>query len=462
METALRTVAEVRAALASGARSAEQIVAATLADIAARDPGLNAFVALDAARAMADARRIDELRRLGAPLGPLAGATIGIKDLIDVAGLPTGGGSRSRAGVAPAASDAPVVARLRAAGAIVLGKTHTVEFAFGGWGTNETLGTPRNPRDLARRRTPGGSSNGSGVAVAAGLCLAAIGSDTGGSIRLPASFCGVVGLKTTIGLVDKRDVLPLATMFDTLGPLTDSVGDAAALLAALAPAQDERRPGWSARLAALAHGAGAAIAGRRIGVIANLGVDLHPETARVFRASAEALEAAGAVVEAVTLPRTVRALSEPCNEILSIEAYRLYGRLAEAEPCLLGAPVARRVLSGRDIPAHRLMAILAWREAWKQEMALLFDRLDAIVTPTTPFPAPTLEEHDEESSPASFTRFVNFLDLAALSLPMGATPDGLPVGMQIVVPGLGEPLALEIGAALERGRGPLRLGAAAG
>ena len=202
-------------------------------------------------------------------------------------------------------------------------------------------------------------------------------------------------------------------MFDTLGPLTDSVGDAAALLAALAPAQDERRPGWSARLAALAHGAGAAIAGRRIGVIANLGVDLHPETARVFRASAEALEAAGAVVEAVTLPRTVRALSEPCNEILSIEAYRLYGRLAEAEPCLLGAPVARRVLSGRDIPAHRLMAILAWREAWKQEMALLFDRLDAIVTPTTPFPAPTLEEHDEESSPASFTRFVNFLDLAA-------------------------------------------------
>jgi aspartyl-tRNA(Asn)/glutamyl-tRNA(Gln) amidotransferase subunit A len=457
---AFQTLAELRAALASGASSAQAIARRTLADIEARNPALRAFATVDAEGALADARRVDEARARGIDPGPLAGAPVGIKDIIDVAGLPTRGGSLTRAGAAPASRDAPVVARLRAAGAIIIGKTHTVEYAFGGWGVNETIGTPRNPRDLALARVPGGSSSGSGVAVAAGLCLAALGTDTGGSIRLPASFCGVVGLKTTIGLIDKAGTIPLASMFDTIGPLTGAVADAATMLGVLAPAEDERAPGWTQRLAALGRGQAASIAGRRIGAIVNLGVDLHPETARVLRLTQDLLAASGAAVTALTLPRAVGELSAPCNEILAIEAYRLYGHFAEADPCLLGAPVARRIRAGREIPAHRLMAILAEREAWRREMALLFDRFDAILTPTTPFPAPTLEEHDEDVSPAVFTRFVNFLDLAAVSLPMGATPGGLPVGMQIVVPGRGEPAALEIGAALEAARGPLRLGPA--
>ncbi len=452
----------MRRALQSGASSAGEIIEAALARIARGNDKLHAFVASDVERALADARRIDALRKRGVPLGPLAGAPIGVKDIIDVAGHPTRAGSLTRAGAAAATRDAPVVQRLRAAGAVIIGKTHTVEYAFGGWGTNETIGTPHNPRDMRQARVPGGSSSGSGVAVAAGLCVAALGSDTGGSIRLPASFCGVVGLKTTAGLIDKSGVLPLTPMLDTIGPMTNSVADAAALLSVLAPAQDARAPGWSSRLDALASGRAASIAGRRIGTIANLGVALHADTARVFKQTRARLEALGAIQTEISLSQTLRDLAAPCGDLLAIDAYRFYGHFAEADPSLIGAPVRRRILAGRDIPAHRLMGFLEHREEKKRELALLFERFDAILTPTTPFPAPLIAENDENASPALFTRFVNYLDLAALSLPMGATPEGLPIGMQIVVPGLREPTALEIGAALEADRGPLRLGRAGG
>ncbi|HLH50228.1 MAG TPA: amidase, partial [Roseiarcus sp.] len=209
----LLTFKETREALAGGA-SAVDIAKRTL-DAIKRDNGaLNAFVALDEQRALIDAAHIDALIAAGVTPGPLAGMPVAVKDIIDIVGLPTKAGSPTRAAAPPAAADAPVVARLRAAGAIIVGKTHTVEYAFGGWGSNETTGTPLNPRDRGHPRTPGGSSSGSGVAVAAGLVPAALGSDTGGSVRLPASFCGCVGLKTTIGLVETTGVVPLAQAFD--------------------------------------------------------------------------------------------------------------------------------------------------------------------------------------------------------------------------------------------------------
>jgi aspartyl-tRNA(Asn)/glutamyl-tRNA(Gln) amidotransferase subunit A len=454
------TFADLRSAFESGAASAEDIANQTLARIARDNPKLHAFVALDSERALADARHIDALRKLGVRLGPLAGVPIGVKDIIDVAGHPTQAGSLTRADAPAASEDAPVVQRLRAAGAIVIGKTHTVEYAFGGWGTNVTIGTPHNPRDMRQPRAPGGSSSGSGVAVAAGLCVAALGTDTGGSVRLPASFCGIVGLKTTWGLIDKSSVVPLTPMLDTIGPLANSVADAAALFAVLAPAQDERRAGWTPRLDAVARGRGAGISGMRIGVIANLGLDLHDETARVFQQTRERLRSLGAIVTEITLPQSLRDLAAPCGELLALDAYRLHGHLAEAEPNRLGAPVRARMLAGRDIPAHRLMTILDDRAEKKRAFALLFERFDALLTPTTPSPAPLIADIDEAVSPGLLTRFVNYADLAALSLPMGATPDGLPIGMQIVVAGYGEPIALEIGAALEADRGSLRLGPA--
>jgi aspartyl-tRNA(Asn)/glutamyl-tRNA(Gln) amidotransferase subunit A len=458
MIEAVATLADVRNALESGASSAEEITENALTRIARENGKLHAFIALDAERARADARHIDALRKLGARLGPLAGAPIGVKDIIDVAGHPTRGGSLTRAGATAATQDAPVVQRLRAAGAVIIGKTHTVEYAFGGWGTNETIGTPHNPRDMGHARVPGGSSSGSGVAVAAKLCVAALGSDTGGSIRLPASFCGIVGLKTTVGLVDKSGVLPLTPMLDTIGPMTNSVADAAALLSVPAPPQDAHTPGWSQRLDALATGRAGGVAGLRIATIANLGVDLHPDTARVFKQTRERLVALGAVVVELSLSETLRDLAAPCGDLLAIDAYRFYGHFAEADPSLLGAPVRKRILAGRDVSAHRLMGFLDHREQKKREFAALFDRFDALLTPTTPGPAALIAENDENIPPSFLTRFVNYLDLAALSLPLGATPEGLPIGMQIVVPGLREPTALAIGAALEADRGPLKLG----
>jgi aspartyl-tRNA(Asn)/glutamyl-tRNA(Gln) amidotransferase subunit A len=457
MTDTLYTLNGVRNALLAGTSSAVEITERALAAIERENVALHAFVALDPARALIDARHIDALRAAGAPAGPLAGVPIGIKDLIDVAGLPTKAGSLTRADAPPAILDAPVVARLRAAGAIIIGKTHTVEYAFGGWGTNETIGTPLNPRDRANPRTPGGSSSGSAVAVAARLVPAAIGSDTGGSVRLPASFSGCVGLKTTIGLIDVSCVVPLVPMFDTIGPLTNTVADAAALLAVLAPARDDATPRWSARLGEIAAGAIAQLVGLRIAVISNSGIALHEETARVFAQTQQRLQRLGAVVEEIILPEKLADLSAPLGEILAIEAYRLNGRLAEATPSLLGKPVRERILAGRDIPAHRLNSILEHRETVKRAFALIFDRFDALLAPTTPWPALLLTEYDENASPGLFTRFVNYLDLAALSLPMGATSAGLPIGMQIVVPGFGEPRALEIGAALESDRGALSL-----
>jgi len=446
------TLADVRAALGAGRLSAEEIVSQTLARIAGENAKLHAYAALDEKRALADARHIDALRKLGVDPGPLAGAPIGVKDLIDVAGLPTRAGSLTRADAPPAAHDAPVVAMLRAAGAIILGKTHTVEYAFGGWGTNSAVGTPHNPRDMAHPRVPGGSSSGSGVAVAAGLGVAALGSDTGGSIRLPASFCGVVGLKTTAGLIDKTGVLPLTPMLDTIGPLTNCVADAAALLDVLTPVRESRPRAWSERLEAVALGQPADIANLRVGVIANLGAELHGDTARVYGSLRSLLDQLGARQGEITLSRSLVEIAAPCGDLLAIEAYRLYGHLAEVRPSLIGGAVRERILSGRDIPAHRLMALLEDRDIRKREIAEVFERFDAIVTPTTPFPAPLLSQMNESASPGLFTRFVNYLDLAALSLPMGATNEGLPIGIQIIVPGWQEPMALRVGAALEAAR----------
>jgi aspartyl-tRNA(Asn)/glutamyl-tRNA(Gln) amidotransferase subunit A len=456
MPNKLFTVNDVRQAMASGA-TATEITQQALAEIERENGELRAFVALDAKRALADARHIDDLLSNGVPVGPLAGVPIGVKDLIDVAGLPTKAGSLTRAEVKPARADAAVIARLRAAGAIVLGKTHTVEYAFGGWGTNETIGTPLNPRDRAHPRTPGGSSNGSGVAVAAGLVPVALGSDTGGSVRLPAAFSGCVGLKTTIGLIDISHVVPLAPIFDTIGPLTNSVADAAALLSVLAPAQDDRSPGWSDRTSAVARGAYRRLEGLRVAIIANSGIPLHADTARVFAETRSRLGRLGASVDEIILPETIADLALPLGEIMAAEAYRLNGHFAEASPSLLGKPVRDRILAGRELSAHRLNTLLDHRRTVINAFALIFERFDALLTPTTPFPAPLLSEYDENASPGLFTRFVNYLDLAALTLPMGATADGLPIGMQIVVPGLHEPRALEIGAALEADRGPLVL-----
>jgi aspartyl-tRNA(Asn)/glutamyl-tRNA(Gln) amidotransferase subunit A len=451
MELPVRTFSDVSRFLKSGG-NAEDFANQTLDAIEARNGDLHAFVALDRPGAIAAARAIDARRDKGEALGPLAGATIAIKDNIDVLGIPTRAGSLTRANAAPASRDAPVVARLRAAGAIIVGKTHSTEYTFGGWGTNETIGTPLNPRDLGHPRVPGGSSSGSGVAVAAGLCVAALGSDTGGSIRLPASFCGIVGLKTTAGLIECEGVIPLVPALDTVGPMTNCVADAAALLQVLAP---QAPRDWRGKLDKIAQGEALPVKGLRIGIVKNLDVDMHTETARALIATRELLERLGVGQAEISLPKTPRDLAAPCGELLALEAYRLYGDLAEEEPCRLGAPVRARILAGKTLPASRLQAIDEDRQQSQREISGIFERFDLLLLPTTPYPALLLSEYDENASPGLLTRFVNYLDLAALSLPVSATANGLPLCMQFVAPRLSEPAALTIGAALERERGPI-------
>lgn len=424
-----------------------------LARIAALNPDLGAFATVVAEHAREHARHEDTMRALGRPPGLLSGMVVGIKDIIDVAGLPTGGGSLTRADAPPAARDAVVVQRLRAAGAVIVGKTNTVEYAFGGWGTNVTIGTPRNPWDLQNARAPGGSSSGSGVAVAAGMVPAALGSDTGGSIRIPASFCGVVGLKTTAGLLPNHGVLPLSAEYDTVGPMTRTVADCAAMLAALV-AEDAYRLAGGSEFAAdpfapLTRG----VAGLRIGVLMAPEVALHPDTARVFDETQALLAENGATLVPVRLPRTMPEYMAALGGIISADGYRVYQSLVHAEPSLIGAPVRGRMLAAGQVSAAWLLAEMDRQAADLEAVAGLFGEIDAILTPASAFPAPLLPDCDETTSPAIFTRFGNYLRLAGIVLPMGISQEGLPIGVQVVVPGFHEVRALRIAAALEMARG---------
>jgi aspartyl-tRNA(Asn)/glutamyl-tRNA(Gln) amidotransferase subunit A len=430
---------------------ATEATESALARIAKLDPRINAFATVAPAHAREQARHLDAMAEIGAPAGPLYGMVVGIKDIIDVAGLPTRGGSLTRAQVAPAAVDAPVVQRLRAAGAVVIGKTNTVEYAFGGWGTNVSVGTPMNPWDLTAPRAPGGSSNGSGAAVGAGLVPAALGTDTGGSVRLPAAFCGTVGLKTTAGLLPNTGVLPLSRRFDTVGPLTRTVADCARVFAALAG--DDSRLIGGEQVGALSGD----IAGLRVGVLSAPDVPLHPDTARVFAETQRTLETLGAIVRPAGLPRPITAYVAAIGAMASVHGYGEYAALAEADPCLLGAPVRGRMLGGRDVTAAWLLAELDRQARDIAAMVGLFNEFDALLTPTTATPAPLLSDYDEDASPAIFTRFVNYLDLSAISVPMGLSGERLPIGMQIVVPGFHELRALNFAAALEAARAPLLL-----
>jgi aspartyl-tRNA(Asn)/glutamyl-tRNA(Gln) amidotransferase subunit A len=440
------TIGEIQAAVQSDRLTAEQSVAAALQRMTAWNGKLKAFVVIDADRAMADARHLDQLAAMGVPKGPVFGVPLAIKDIIDVAGLRTGGGSLTRKDAGLAHADAEVVTRLRNAGAIIMGKVATVEYAFGGWGSNETLGAPHNPWDLKQARVPGGSSSGSGVAVAAGLVPGALGSDTGGSIRLPSSFAGIVGLKTTAGLIPKTGVLPLSDILDTIGPMTRCVEDAAILFDVLMG----HAPGSSvpARVAAKD-----AFRNRRIGVPVDLGVPLHPDTAKIYAETQERLKASGALLVPVRFPMSLADYAAPCGMFLAVDSYRHYGALAEEEPNRLGDPVRKRMLSGKPVTAVEYTKNLERREREKSVIAAIFETVDTILMPSTAMPAPVLGEHPEHDSPAVFTRFANYFDLAAISLPVGLSTTGLPIAVQFVVPGFAEARALDLGYRMETAQG---------
>lgn len=409
-----------------------------LARIARGNAKLHAFVSVDTDLARALARASDVRRAAGLSLGPLDGLPIALKDLLEIEGRITTVGSelwRHRRST----ETAPVVERLLAAGMVVLGKTHMVEFAFGGWGPNPKMGTPWNPWDLDAHRIPGGSSSGSAVAVAAGLAPAAIGSDTGGSIRGPSSLNGITGLKTTSGLISLQGAFPLSSTLDTLGPMTRTVDDAALLTIAMADPD---------RTAQLAHYAASDdIAGKRIVAMA---IDQFPIACdagvlKAFEGAKHVLQSLGARVVERRLPFDVADLMRRNGQLTASEAYAVHRAYIEDESLPIGPWVRSRMLGGKNVSAADYIDALAHRRAACAEWVEWMRDADALITPTLPMAACRMDEVDETVTPlATFTRIGNYLNAPALSLP-GGFSNGLPVGVQLVGKPFDEANVLQIG-----------------
>jgi aspartyl-tRNA(Asn)/glutamyl-tRNA(Gln) amidotransferase subunit A len=344
--------------------------------------------------------------------------------------------------------------RLLEAGMIPLGKTHLVEFAFGGWGRNAPLGAPWNPWDTATQRVAGGSSSGSAVAVAAALAPAAIGSDTGGSIRIPAALCGLTGFKPTYGLISLAGVFPLATTLDSLGPLTHSVADAALLAAAMA-GPDPRDP---ATLAAprldWVDALTAATDLRGVRIVA-LAVEQFQWAASpdVLGARADAmarLRSLGAHVEEAGVPFDLADVTVRNGRIIAAEAYALHRSYIEDEALDIDPWVRQRVLAGKAIGAAEYQEELAERKRAAAEFKEWMQDHDALLTPTLPITAVPLADVDEATSPlATFTRAVNYFGACGLSLPAGLSADGLPIGMQLVGAPFADTSLLRLGNAFQ-------------
>ena len=412
--------------------------------------GINAFITVTADRALADARRIDDARARGENPGPLGGMPIALKDNIDLAGAPATAGSdwfRTRV----PDTDAEVARALRTAGAVVLGKVVLHELAYGATTVNPHFGACRNPWDLDR--VPGGSSGGSGAAVAADLCLAALGTDTGGSVRIPGALNGVTGLRPTYGSVSNRGVLPISPSLDTVGPLARSAADVARV-AAVIRGYDVHDPYAidPPATAAMAPEQGARLDGVRIGIAERFFFEgLDPGVERNTRAAAAVLADLGAELREIDVADAEQAM-EDCNTLIRAEALALHRERLEQDPSRFGDDVRRRLELGHLASGADVAASLDSMRRWHARMLDVFDEVDLILTPTTPDPAPRIDEVETISTTARLTRFCYPWSLAwlpAVSIPSGFDERGLPTGAQLAAAPWRDGLALRAAAAFQ-------------
>jgi len=449
-DMAFRSLRGLAHGLRAGEFSALELTRCFLDRIAKADAKLNAFTEVYAEQAQAAAEAADRVRRSGWPIGPQHGLPIAVKDLCDITGKIGTVGSKAWS-ARRATTTSTVVERLTAAGMIVLGKTHMVEFAFGGWGTNPLCGTPWNPWDLTTHRVPGGSSSGSGVAVAAGLAPAAIGSDTGGSVRIPAAFNGIVGLKTTFGRISLHGCFPLSTTLDTIGPMTRSVADAADLLAILA--------GPDGRDAHTSHVPDVSIPdlqtpdarGLRVVVLpdSTFPGTLDPAVRSAYVEAARVFRALGVSVEERPFPFSLEELTARNGELIATEAYAIHRAYIEDDSLAIGPAVRNRILGGKKFSAADYIAT---REHQRQAMARFAEwmqGIDAVLTPAVTAPAIPVSNVDEKLTPATFTRAGNYVGACGLALPAGFSPQSLPVGIQLLGKAFDERTLLRLGAAFE-------------
>jgi aspartyl-tRNA(Asn)/glutamyl-tRNA(Gln) amidotransferase subunit A len=442
-EIALDSAGELARRIARGELTSTAVVAASLARIRAHDGWLHAFHTVFADEAMAAAEAADRMLRAGWRLGPLHGVPVAVKDLMDIAGKVTTNGSPLLA-QRVAQRSARMVELLQGAGAIIVGKTHMVQFALGAWGTNEHMGTPRNPWDAKSHRTPGGSSSGSAVAVAAGLVPLAIGSDTGGSVRVPAAFCGITGFKATAGAIDTMGVLPLSTTLDSIGVFARGAEDAALLHAVLA---EDRTllPGAALTLPPVN------LRGLRVARLA--GADLEgvaPDILAAYEAALEVFVREGAHVTVLTMPRPLDTFAQTASAIMLSEAAAEWGDLAADAGAAMDASVRPRIVAGARLSAVDYVRATRQRAEWKRQFAALLAHSDVLLTPTTTTSAVPVAGVDHGVAPVRYTRILNLLDMCGASVPAGFDRDGLPLGLQIAGAGGRDAEVLAVASAFQR------------
>ena len=469
-----KTLAALRAEIAAGRTKAADLAASYYERIEKLNPRLNVYLSLTKDRALAQAARIDAMAANGDPLPPLAGIPVGIKDVLIMQGAPSTAGSRILQGYRPP-YDCTAVARLETAGAVLLGKLNCDEFAMGSSNENSGYGPVRNPVDP--ERVPGGSSGGSAAAVAANLAVATLGTDTGGSIRQPASFCGVVGVLPTYGRVSRYGLIAFASSLDRIGPLASNARDAATLLSIIAGHDPKDATSSPAPVEDYAAESDKPVAGLRIGIPAEYFAEgLDPEVRAAIENGIAALEAAGCTVKPVSLPHTryavptyyLVATAEASANLARFDGVR-YGYRSPSSATLsdmyshsrdegFGAEVKRRIflgtyaLSAGYYDAYYLKAQQV-RRLLAEEFLRAFAEVDAIVTPTSPFAAFKLGE--KTGDPLAmyladiYTVTASLAGICGVNVPCGKTKAGLPVGMQVLARHLGENTAFRVARAVE-------------
>lgn len=435
------------------------LVAATLREIGRLNPVLNAYITVLDGEARAAAERAEEEIRSGEYRGPLHGVPVSVKDLYWTRGIRTTAGSRVLSRFVPA-EDATVVRCLKDAGAIIVAKANTLEFAYAS--VHPDYGPAKNPWDPTR--TASGSSSGSAVAVAAGLDFGSFGSDTGGSIRLPASYCGVVGLKPTYGRVSRFGIVPLSYTLDHPGPLTRSVRDAAALLYAVAGYDPLDPTTARVEVPAYADSLRPDLGAATVGLVANfIGADVDPEVRSAVRAAAGVLSDAGAAVEEIEIPELEGDVLTARTHITQAEASHFHRRWLDAHAEDYTPLVLTRLRNGLQLPAVAFVEALEVRQRTRQRVREIQKSTDLLLLPTAPTVATPLEgtialadvPEREEQMKALVRRTspFNLTGQPALSLPCGYSGDGLPIGLQIVGREFEEALVLRAGYAYQERTG---------
>ena len=445
-----QTIQTQRNAIVEGHLSSVDLVTLYLARIDRFNTKLNAFAAVFAEEALQAATEADDARASGNSTGVLDGIPIGLKDIIEYEGHPTSWGSKALDGRQSSMS-ATVARKLQQAGAIIIGKTQSVEFALGGWGTNQYLGTPWNPWDLETHRVPGGSSSGSGVAVAAGLTSAALGTDTGGSVRLPSAFCGLVGLKPTFGRISNHGVMPLSHTLDTVGPLARSVGDAALIYDVLQgpdtnhvdtlyqpldnPHIEPKEDLTDFCLAALPDEERRACS---------------DDVNRAYDRALKHADDLGATIITQGLPHSFETYRNLSNVVISAEGYAHAAELVEQTGLQIGDTTLQRLLPGKTCSARDYLNAMMQFKHWRTEFKASMRGIDALLTPTTTEPAIPVVDVDEQLLPAHYTRATNVLGLCSLAIPNGLSEKGLPLSLCLHGHPYAEATILRIGWSLEQ------------